>query len=314
MSKALYCKNIAVYDIDNEKVYNRNLLPGYMMVHGANKHTFKIWLKLRYSSNTNTLARQLKGVAFGQGNRVTINNETHALSLSDCYWIKDTSLNINFESVSPYYTDFWKGIGEYIPGKSVPTLYVGGYLRKEWINSNILVKYGNETIIEYEIAEMCKLCNISAVNIKLINNGIAVENMTNPNLMLEQADQSGRVDPDDFDEYTIERLFGIAGIRMLVIDAIIGNGDRHAGNFGWLRDTETGKYMCMSPLYDFDHALDSQLEYDRLLADAIKVIRTKVEYILETHRICKTILNIEQINKAFKQRAVRLSREISKVD
>ena len=42
---------------------------------------------------------------------------------------------------------------------------------------------------------------------------------------------------------------------MLVIDAIVGNGDRHAGNFAWLRDTDTGQYVCMSPLYDFDHEL-----------------------------------------------------------
>lgn len=28
--------------------------------------------------------------------------------------------------------------------------------------------------------------------------------------------------------------------------------------------------MCMAPLYDFDHALDSTLESDRLLTDAVK--------------------------------------------
>lgn len=54
--------------------------------------------------------------------------------------------------------------------------------------------------------------------------------------MLEQADQSGRLDPEDFDEQTIIDLFGKAGAQMLIIDAIIGNGDRHAGNFGWLRN------------------------------------------------------------------------------
>ena len=43
---------------------------------------------------------------------------------------------------------------------------------------------------------------------------------------------------------------------MIIIDAVIGNGDRHAGNFGWLRNTDTGEYVSMAPLYDFDHALD----------------------------------------------------------
>ena len=59
---------------------------------------------------------------------------------------------------------------------------------------------------------------------------------------------------------------------MLIIDAIIGNGDRHAGNFGWIRNTDTGEYVCMAPLYDFDHALDSTLESDRLLTDAVKFV------------------------------------------
>ena len=66
--------------------------------------------------------------------------------------------------------------------------------------------------------------------------------------MLEQADQSGRLDPDDFDEQTIIDLFGKGGAQMLIIDAIIGNGDRHAGNFGWMRDADTGAYVGMAPL------------------------------------------------------------------
>ena len=90
--------------------------------------------------------------------------------------------------------------------------------------------------------------------------GIAISNITSPKVMLEQADQSGRIDLDDFDEQTIIDLFGKAGAQMLIIDAIIGNGDRHAGDFGWIRNTDTGEYVCMAPLYDFDHALDSTLE------------------------------------------------------
>ncbi len=78
------------------------------------------------------------------------------------------------------------------------------------------------------------------------------------------------LDPDDFDEQTIMELFGKAGAQMLIIDAVIGNGDRHAGNFGWLRNMDTGEYVSMAPLYDFDHALDSTLESDRLLTDAVK--------------------------------------------
>ena len=84
----LMCKNTPVYDIENEKTLNYNLLPGLMQQKGADNHTFTKWMKYRYSSGTNTIARKLKGITFGQGARMRINRETRALSFSDCYWIK----------------------------------------------------------------------------------------------------------------------------------------------------------------------------------------------------------------------------------
>ena len=116
--------------------------------------------------------------------------------------------------------------------------------------------------------------------------------------MLEQADQSGRIDPDDFDEQTIIDLFGKAVAQMLIIDAIIGNGDRHVGNFGWLRNAETGEYVGMAPLYDFDHALDSTLESDRLLTDAVKFC---MPYEDEIRRIASVAAEAE--NEVFRKRA-----------
>jgi hypothetical protein len=79
----LMCKNTAVYDTDGDEILNRGLLPGFMLMKGANNGAFKSWLKKRYSSGSNTLARQLKGVTFGQGNRLEIDRTTRALSLSE---------------------------------------------------------------------------------------------------------------------------------------------------------------------------------------------------------------------------------------
>ena len=85
---------------------------------------------------------------------------------------------------------------------------------------------------------------------------------------------------------------------MLIIDAIIGNGDRHAGNFGWLRNADTGEYVDMAPLYDFDHALDSTLESDRLLTDAVKFC---MPYKDEIRRIAGIAAKAE--NEIFRKRA-----------
>ena len=305
MGEFLYCKDKQVYDIDNNIVINNNLLPGYMRKMENSPYKFKEWIKLRYSSNTNSIARKLKGSTFGQGNRDRIETETHALRLCDCYWIKSDSEDIKIKDGSPYYTDFWKGEG-ICNGKSVPTLYVTGYMDKYWVNSKYLCKLGKEALIEIECYKVCKACNVRVANIlKYGDNGILVENVTNTKYMLEQADQSGLMDPDNYDENNIERLFKYDGIRMIVIDAIIGNGDRHLGNFGWLRDTDTGEYVDMSPLYDFDHALDSKLRYDRLIEDAINICKINQNYIYEALRICKTVVNMDTID-IFKIRASSL--------
>ena len=300
----LMCKNTPVYNIDTEMVYNAALLPGYMMKNPC-KATFKAWLKLRYSSNTNSLARQLKGVVFGQGNRVVIDKTTHIFSLSDCYWVKYDNDLTTFEMISPYYTDFWKGTGIYSKGTAIPTLYVGGYLNKEWSSVSYLYKYGDGLEIEAEVSRLCRLCSIPVANVEVIDGGVKILNFTNPDLMLEQADQSGRIDPDDFDENSIAELFGKSGIQMLVIDAIIGNGDRHAGNFGWLRDTDTGAYVSQAPLYDFDHALDGKSDMDRLIQDAVKAVK-KYGFTGERLRVAD-IIKQNTKNDIFIRRAVSLS-------
>lgn len=43
--------------------------------------------------------------------------------------------------------------------------------------------------------------------------------------------------------------------NMMIFDAIIGNQDRHLGNFGALFDTSTGKIIKMSPIFDNGHSL-----------------------------------------------------------
>ena len=302
----LMCKNSAVYDIQNCEVLNGNLLPGYMLKNGANGGTFKSWLKKRYSSGTNTLARQLRGVTFGQGNRLEIDRTTRALGLSDCYWLKDEHDNITFETVSPYYTNFWKGDGEYKSG-AIPTLYVPGYVSKAWLNSEYLYKKGCE--IEIECSNLCFKAGISCAEVKTYNGGIAVKNITDTKYMLEQADMSGRFDDENYTDEDIILEYGIDGYKMILIDAIVGNGDRHLGNFGYMRDTDTGEYIKMSPLYDFDHALDAKETNDILIKNAVRFAQNNTEF----NTTAKTILNALtdfECNAVFKMRAEKIGEKI----
>ena len=299
----LMCVNNRVYDIDSEYVYNANLLPGLMRRCPCTT-SFNAWIRTRYSSNSNAIARNLKGLTYGQGKRKIINRMTYSMSLSDSYWVKEMSSPLLFEEVSPYYSKFWDGRGDYDVniGGAIPTLYVGGYLNKEWVSSKYLHKYG-DLGIEVVVTELCKKCGIPVCNIESISNGVRIENFTSPGIMLEQADQSGMLNSEDFDESKIISLFGLSGLQMLTIDAIIGNGDRHAGNFGWLRSTKTGDYLSMAPLYDFDHALDVVSTKNDYFIQGLIGVCSRKEYIDEVSRIVRIVMH-SNTNEVFKKRAM----------
>lgn len=294
MSKLLMLKDEIVYDIDNELSINNKLLPGYMQSTPCNQ-TFRNWMKERYNSGSNTLARMLQGKTFGQGNRAAINAKTHALSLSDCYWIKDSNENILFKDISPYFNEFWTGIGEYETG-SIPTLYVPGAMSKEWVNKDYLRKDCNkEQLFKEEIAiNFCKECNIPVNDYIVKHDSIYVKNFTSPQVMLEQANMSGLIDPYDFTDNDIIDIFKENGVKMIVVDAILGNGDRHAGNFGFLRDTSTGEYISMAPLYDFDHTFDSTItDKSDVLIKALKSIPNEYKEVVSD--ICTKALQFDNV-------------------
>lgn len=267
MATILMCKDVPVINIDTMEVYNRNLLPGAV----SRGMYVRDWLKLRYSSNTNTLARNMIGLTFGHGRRALVDERTRALSLSDCYWLKEEGDAVTFEEVSPYYAPFWDGLRGYKEGQSAPTLYVGGYMNKRWINRYWLYKAGDAAMKEQECSEFCRKLGVKCAEVVAVGHGACVKNITTPDVMIEQYDASGMVDPDNFTPEDIVRDFGWSGVEMILIDALLGNGDRHAGNIAFLRDANTGAYLGRSPLYDFDHAYDTILKSDFLTSEAADI-------------------------------------------
>lgn len=307
MSLTLYCKNTAVFDIENEKILNENLVPGRIKI-DPTKEGYEEWLKKRYSSGTNTLARMLKGKIFGQGKRLLYDKETHILSFSDCYWAKDSNELLKFEDISPYYTAFFTGEKEY-NGEAIPTLYTPGAKAKEWkVNGNL---YKENSDIELEAYEVCKAANISCNEIIKSGTGIECKNITSSDIMLEQLDMSGRVTEDKYTEKDILNIFGQDAVKLYTIDAILGNGDRHSGNIAFKRDSNTGEYLGMSPLYDFDHTGDDSKEIiNKYLLDYLKYINKEdISLVVD---ICQNVIASENVKEIYKLRSEYLLKTIEK--
>lgn len=282
----LYLKNTPVYDIDNNNLLDKQRAPGILQKHPSNE-TFSNWLHSRYSSNTNAFAR----ISLS---REVLDKETHIFNLSDCYWIADDN-TISFENASPYLNNH--------KDYTIPTFYTNGYLTKRWISSTQLLKCGTNIEIEIECSRLTRLCHIPCAKVThYAKNAIVIENFTSKDVMFEAADVSGRFNPDNFNEADILHLFHLKGFHMILTDAIFGNGDRHAGNFGYLRDANTGEYLSMAPLYDFDHALDAKGTTDNLLLDAINISKSNKQYKEEAIRISTIIAN-NTSNEVFRKRA-----------
>ena len=47
-------------------------------------------------------------------------------------------------------------------------------------------------------------------------------------------------------------------VRMVFLDALVANPDRHTNNFGLLRDQKSGELLCLAPLFDHNMALISR--------------------------------------------------------
>lgn len=297
----LMLRNTKVHELESDSSLRRDLLPGGVL---PQSQLIKEWLRKRYSSRSNSFALNMRRDAFGISNEHRMNVATHSLSLSDSYWVTEDD-SLKFDEISPYFSYFWDGDGPYHGGPA-PTLYTDGNRDKKWLDRKRLYKKGCQ--MELAPAALCHALKIPCVSIKPFAMGITVDNFTSPEIMFEPASVSGRF-PAWRKQEDVIREFGIAGARMLLIDYVICNVDRHDGNFGFMRSTGTGEYLGMSPLFDFDfadgdpesmeaHELLKSARYaaDKLptvaveLLQAVQIVDTKDEY------KSRALVLLEQLN------------------
>ena len=126
----LMCKDTPVFNIASGKILNEKLLPGAML---KGTLDFDKWMQTRYSAGSNATARRLMLRAFGTDNHSNILKATRALSLSDCYWLKELGEKVLFSEVTPYIHKEWNGTDKFTGG-SIATLFVNGAATKRWLD------------------------------------------------------------------------------------------------------------------------------------------------------------------------------------
>ena len=216
----------------------------------------------------------------------------YGLSLSDQYWIKPDGSDLTWEAINFFDNPFSDDIGDVLFGTpkkenalnfSSPDNTSDGFLKKRWKimdGKRCLVKGGSnpfrqQPFNEVIATEIMKRLGIPHVPYTLIWNKEApysvCEDFVDENTELIPAWRVMMTRKKNNSTSVYQHFvncceaLGVSDVvpfldRMITLDYIIANEDRHFNNFGLIRNAESLEWLGMAPIYDSG----SSLGYDKL--------------------------------------------------
>lgn len=214
-----------------------------------------------------------------------------AVNMADRYWVRPEGSDLSWDDVSPHSNDYSETLGRTLLGmddgfEPSPDCATDGMVPKMWTSDRRLLKGGttrcrqqpyNEVLasevmrrlgvdhIDYELrrvdGKVVSSCPcITSDDVEMIQARCLM--MTRPmdrgrsiyHHLMERCGSIGLEDPRGFVD------------RMLVVDHIMANNDRHYNNFSILRDPETLEVLGFAPIYD----TGSSLGYDLRVKDIVR--------------------------------------------
>ena len=209
----------------------------------------------------------------------------YGLSLSDQYWVTPKGLGLNWDSINFFCNNFSGDIGEVLFGNNPtntasinmlsPDCTSDGWLKKRWSiadGKRVLIKGGSgvfqqEPFNEVVATTIMKHLKIPHIAYNLFSEGEKMysvcENFVTADTELVPAwrvvQTMKRLNSDSelthllrcCEGLEMETIGIISAIdKMLTLDYIIANEDRHYNNFGVLRNAETLEWIGFAPIYD----------------------------------------------------------------
>lgn len=214
------------------------------------------------------------------------------LSLSDQYWIRPEGSDLTWDAINFFDNAFSDDIGDVLFGAnkkanalnfSSPDNTSDGNLKKRWKiidGKRCLVKGGSNPFRQQPFNEVIAAGIMEYLGIEHIpyavtwNNGapysicedfVTADTELVPAWRIVQTQKK----PNNVSAYqhfvSCAEALGIPNVvpfldRMITLDYIIANEDRHLNNFGALRNAETLEWIGMAPIYDSG----SSLGYDKV--------------------------------------------------
>lgn len=204
------------------------------------------------------------------------------LSLSDQYWLKPVGSELTWQNINFFTNDFSKELGEAFFQKEssrpainpfTPDASSNGWLKKKWVKINgvtYLAKAGSVPLLQQPYNEIAAANVAEALTIKHVPYELIIEDNRPlclcPNFITTETEfVPAYFVKDSLTKSNNDSVYGhflrcceqlqIPDVavylqQMLCLDYLIENSDRHYGNFGFIRDVNSLKFLGPAPLFD----------------------------------------------------------------
>lgn len=206
----------------------------------------------------------------------------YGLSLSDQYWICPKDSELRWEDINFFDNPFSEDVGNILLGHASssdsislvsPDNSSDGWLKKKWAiidGKRCLLKYGSGAFQQEPYNEVIAASIMKRLHIPHVGYSVTIQKdkpysvyedfiTADTELISAQHLMESRKRPNHLTKYQhfVEccESVGIVEItdfldRLLTVDFLIANEDRHFNNFGVIRNAETLEYVGMAPIYD----------------------------------------------------------------
>ena len=206
----------------------------------------------------------------------------YGLSLSDQYWICPKDSELKWEDVNFFDNPFSEDVGNILLGHASssnsnslvsPDSSTGGWQKKKWSiidGKRCLLKCGSGAFQQEPYNEVIAASIMRRLQIPHVEYSVTIQKdkpysvcedfiTADTELISAQHLMESRKKPNHLTKYQhfVEccEAVGLQGVtdfldRLLTVDYLIANEDRHFNNFGVIRNAQTLEYIGMAPIYD----------------------------------------------------------------
>ena len=239
----------------------------------------------------------------------------NAVTITDNYWIKEENSNLKWEDVkfSNNYFDKLALLGDpdsfkLTPSRNPELTNIGSYEKCWRIENNRWVMYKKETInqrfSEYFIYLIGKKLGFNMAKYELCDIGIKTYDFTENNKFNFEPIKGLMNDNEDYNDnfnklLEIDENIAKDYLKIIYLDTLCFNMDRHNQNYGLLKDPDSGKIIKLAPNFDNNIALILDDKYPKVNG-GVTFLRNLFNDFLHSNKKAEKMfkeLNIKKLSK-----------------